>query len=44
MVEQHGVMILPGTIFDFPGNHFRLGLGRKNFAEALARVNDFLSV
>jgi len=37
-LEQQGVMIVPGSIFDFPGNHFRVGLGRKNFGEALGRV------
>ena len=42
MVSEHGVMILPGNIFDFPGNHFRLGLGRKNFSEAIRRVGEGL--
>lgn len=34
-VEQRGVMVVPGSIFDFPGSHFRVGLGRRNFPEAL---------
>lgn len=42
MVEQSGVMIVPGSIFDFPGNHFRVGLGRKNFGEAMGRVGEYL--
>lgn len=42
-LDEHGVMIVPGSIFDFPGNHFRLGLGRRNFAEALSRVRDYLA-
>jgi aspartate/methionine/tyrosine aminotransferase len=42
MLDQQSVMIVPGSIFDFPGNHFRVGLGRKNFAEALERVDDQL--
>ena len=42
MVEQFGVMIVPGSIFDFPGNHFRLGLGRKNFGEAIGKVKAYL--
>jgi aspartate/methionine/tyrosine aminotransferase len=42
VLDQQGVMIVPGSIFDFPGNHFRLGLGRRNFAEALGRVHDYL--
>jgi hypothetical protein len=35
-------MIVPGSIFDFPGNHFRLGLGRRNLDEALQQVSDYL--
>ena len=37
MVERQGVMLVPGTLFDDPGQHFRLGLGRRNFPEALER-------
>jgi aspartate/methionine/tyrosine aminotransferase len=42
ILDQAGVMIVPASIFDFPGNHFRLGLGRRNLAEALQRVSDYL--
>ncbi|MGH2522931.1 MAG: aminotransferase class I/II-fold pyridoxal phosphate-dependent enzyme, partial [Anaerolineales bacterium] len=42
MLDQRGVMIVPGSIFDFPGNHFRLGLGRRNFGEALEQVRHYL--
>ena len=42
MVEQKGVMVVPGSMFDHPGMHFRVGLGRKNFPEALERVKIFL--
>jgi len=38
------VMVVPGSIFDYPGNHFRLGLGRKNLAEALGRVSEYLQM
>jgi len=41
-VREAGVMIVPGEIFDMPGRHFRVGLGRKNFPEALERLADFL--
>jgi aspartate/methionine/tyrosine aminotransferase len=41
-LDKQGVMIVPGSIFDFPGNHFRVGLGRKNFPEALGRISDYL--
>ena len=40
---QQGVMIVPGDLFDQPGTHFRLGLGRKNFAEALEHLDELLS-
>jgi aspartate/methionine/tyrosine aminotransferase len=34
-VEKKDVMILPGTVFDFEGNHFRVGLGRADLPEVL---------
>jgi aspartate/methionine/tyrosine aminotransferase len=42
MLDQQGVMIVPGSMFDFFGNHFRIGLGRKNFGEAIWHVNAYL--
>jgi aspartate/methionine/tyrosine aminotransferase len=39
-LARESVMIVPGSIFDYPGSHFRLGLGRRNFPEALARAVD----
>jgi aspartate/methionine/tyrosine aminotransferase len=35
---KEGVLIVPGTMFAFPGEHFRLGLGRKNLPQAMERV------
>jgi aspartate/methionine/tyrosine aminotransferase len=43
VLDQQGVMLVPGSLFDLPGNHFRLGLGRRNFAEAVEHVNDYLN-
>jgi aspartate/methionine/tyrosine aminotransferase len=43
LVRQEGVLLLPGSVFDYPGNHFRLGLGRSNLPEALARLDRFLA-
>lgn len=34
-LDRLGVMIVPGSLFDDPGNHFRVGLGRVGFSEAL---------
>jgi aspartate/methionine/tyrosine aminotransferase len=42
LVEREGVVLLPGSVFDHPGNHFRLGLGRRNASEALERLERFL--
>jgi hypothetical protein len=36
------VLLLPGTLYDDPGNHFRIGFGRKNLPDALASLEDFL--
>jgi aspartate/methionine/tyrosine aminotransferase len=43
LVRREGVLLLPGSVYDYPGNHFRLGLGRMNLPEALERLARFLS-
>lgn len=43
LVRREGVLLLPGGVYDYPDNHFRLGLGRSNFPEALERVERFLA-
>ncbi len=35
-LDREGLMVVPGSIFDYPGPHFGVGLGRRNFPEALA--------
>ena len=42
LVKTAGVLLLPGTVYDDPGNHFRIGFGRKNLSEAIGRLEDFL--
>jgi aspartate/methionine/tyrosine aminotransferase len=42
VLEKQGVMIVPGNLFGFPGNHFRIGLGRRNLPEALEYVASYL--
>lgn len=42
MREKAGVMIVPGTLFEYP-HHFRVGLGRKNLSSALERVERILN-
>jgi aspartate/methionine/tyrosine aminotransferase len=44
LVTQHGVLLLPGTLFGDYGNHFRIGFGRKNLPEALAHLEKFIAV
>ncbi|MCL4506996.1 MAG: aminotransferase class I/II-fold pyridoxal phosphate-dependent enzyme [Chloroflexi bacterium] len=42
MLEWYGVMIVPATVFDMDGPYFRLGLGRRNFTEAIGQVRAYL--
>jgi aspartate/methionine/tyrosine aminotransferase len=42
VLDRKDVMLVPASMFDLPGNHFRLGLGRKNFIEALSLLADYL--
>lgn len=50
LVHKSGVLLLPGTLYEHPGNHvstwldshFRLGFARRNLPEALARLDEFL--
>lgn len=42
LVKATGVLLLPGTIYDDPGNHFRIGFGRQNMQEALERLEAYM--
>ena len=42
LVQKTGVLIMPASVFDYPGNFFRIGFGRKNMPEALERFEPFL--
>ncbi|MBI4876211.1 MAG: aminotransferase class I/II-fold pyridoxal phosphate-dependent enzyme [Acidobacteria bacterium] len=44
ILEERSVLIVPGSLFEFPGSHFRLGLGRLSLGEALTEVADFCEV
>jgi aspartate/methionine/tyrosine aminotransferase len=44
LVETEGVLLLPGSIYEHPGNHFRLGFGRRNLPEAVERLERFARV
>jgi aspartate/methionine/tyrosine aminotransferase len=41
LVEAEGVLLLPGSQFEYPGNHFRIGFGRTDLPEALDRLTAF---
>lgn len=38
LVKKHGIMVVPGEMFDWPGKYIRIGFGRRNFPEVLARL------
>lgn len=42
LLERFGMMIAPGSLFDYPGNYFRLGLGRRNFAKGIGFFEDYI--
>lgn len=42
LVEEAGVLIMPGSVFDFSGNFFRIGFGRRSMPEALKRFEQYL--
>jgi aspartate/methionine/tyrosine aminotransferase len=43
LVKKAGVLLLPGSLYDDSGNHFRLGLGRKNLPQAIERLESYLN-
>jgi len=42
LVRSEGVLIMPGSVFDLPGNFFRIGFGKKNMPSILQRFETFL--
>lgn len=43
LVEAEGVLLLPGSRFGHPGNHFRIGFGRTDLPEAVAGLERHLA-
>jgi aspartate/methionine/tyrosine aminotransferase len=41
-VQRSGVLLVPSTLFDFGDSHIRLGLGRLDFPEGLAVLEEHL--
>jgi aspartate/methionine/tyrosine aminotransferase len=42
VIDQKSILLLPGSLFNYPGNHFRIGLGRKTFKVVLEEFESFL--
>jgi aspartate/methionine/tyrosine aminotransferase len=43
VLRRRSVMIVPGDLFGWGGNHFRVGLGRVNLPEALDQVEEYVT-
>jgi aspartate/methionine/tyrosine aminotransferase len=41
LVDEEGVLLLPASVYGHPGNHFRIGFGRRSMPDALARLERF---
>jgi aspartate/methionine/tyrosine aminotransferase len=41
LVESEGVLLLPASVFGYPGNHVRVGFGRTDLPEALGRLDAY---
>ena len=43
LIIKRNIMLLPGSIFNFTGNHFRIGLGKKTLKEGLNKFEEYLN-
>lgn len=43
LINTSNIMLLPSTVYDYGRRHFRLGFGRENMPEALAKFQDYLN-
>ena len=42
LVNKKGVLLMPASIYNHSSQHFRIGFGRKNMAEALNQFEEFI--
>lgn len=42
LIGEKGVLLLPSDIYSYQGQYFRMGFGRKNFPESLAKFEEHL--
>jgi aspartate/methionine/tyrosine aminotransferase len=43
LIQAANIMLLPSTEYDFDDRHFRIGFGRENMPEALAKLSEYVS-
>jgi aspartate/methionine/tyrosine aminotransferase len=43
LVTRAGVLLLPGTVYEDAGDHFRIGFGRATLPQAVARLEEYLA-
>ncbi|MGC8492579.1 MAG: aminotransferase class I/II-fold pyridoxal phosphate-dependent enzyme [Syntrophobacteraceae bacterium] len=41
--KAKGVLLLPGSVYDYPGNYFRMGYGRRDFPTCLGLLREYLA-
>lgn len=42
LIAKAGVLLLPGSVYDYPGNYFRLGFGRKDVPEVVTHLERYI--
>ena len=42
LVRTEGILIMPGSVFELPGNFFRIGFGKRNMLSILERFESYL--
>ncbi|WP_075342073.1 aminotransferase class I/II-fold pyridoxal phosphate-dependent enzyme [Tenacibaculum agarivorans] len=42
LVESTGIMTVPSEMFEYEGKYIRIGFGRRNFAEILPKLGEYL--
>ena len=43
LLKATGVLVMAGTDFEYRDTHFRMGLGRRNFPQAVAEIESWLA-
>jgi len=43
LIKKKGVLVMPGNQFNYSNKHVRIGFGRKNMTEALAKLEEYVT-